>query len=128
VSERITDPEVLADLRRRSDSERDRTRTREPMFGIVEHWPCADCGEMVGVGQLALDVRDTMNRELERRRQPLIPKRALCDECKRREDEAKAAQRRPHRQTEIAGAAPADERPSWISTPRAERNRRRNSR
>lgn len=121
----ITDPEALADLRRRSDSEHDRTRTREPAFGIVEQWPCADCGAMVGVGQLALDVRDSLNRELERRRQPPIPKRALCDECKRASEEARAAARRPHEQTQIASAAPDEERPSWMPTPR--NNRRRNT-
>lgn len=98
----IADPEVLADLRHRADSERDRSRTGEPMFGIVEHWPCDGCGAMVGVGQLALDTRDALNRELERRRQQPLPKRAKCDACKRREDEERAARLRPHEQTEMA--------------------------
>ena len=54
MTERITDPEILADLRRRNESERDRTRVGAPAIGIVEHWPCADCTAMVGVGQLAI--------------------------------------------------------------------------
>lgn len=81
--DQTTDPEILADLRHREASERDHTRTCEPAHGIVEHWPCVQCHAMVGVGQLALDVREVCNRQLQRTGQALIPKRAMCDACKR---------------------------------------------
>lgn len=100
----ITDPEVLADLRRRSESERDTTRTRPGAWTppvIVEHWPCKGCNAMVGMTRDALDLHAMFNRQLERRRESPLPRRALCPDCKRRDEELVAAQRRPHEQTEM---------------------------
>lgn len=100
----ITDPEVLADLRRRADSERDRTRTRPTAFApapIVEQWPCSGCAAMVGMTRDAIELHAMFNAQLERRRDKPLPKRGQCADCKRAEDERIAEQRRPHEQTEM---------------------------
>ena len=147
----ITDPEVLADLRLRDRTSRERADRRtapglnagQDLDGlspelaalydgapdpIVEHWPCRGrCGRMVGVPKVALERLEDANRMLPRRERPIGKHEVMwCPDCKRADDEARAAQRRPHEQTEIASAAPADERPSWMPTPRT--NRRRNAR
>jgi hypothetical protein len=122
VRDFATDPEVAADLDRRARSERDKSRTGSPMFGIVEHWPCDGCGAMVGVGQLALDTRDALNRELARRGEHPIPKRAKCDACAARDRERAQAERdlaKP-RQTQMQLEP---RRPDWMPTPRASRKR-----
>lgn len=98
------DPEVLADLRAREASERDRTRTRPDGWvapAIVEHWPCRGCGALVGMTRDAIDLHAVFNRELVRRREQPLTKRGLCPDCKRKDDELAAAQRRPHEQTEM---------------------------
>ena len=80
----ITDPEILADLRRRNDSERDQSRTRPLGWtapAIVEHWPCASCNAMVGMTRDAIDLRAMYNRVLARRRDRPLEKRALCSSC-----------------------------------------------
>ena len=82
----ITDPEVLADLSRRSDSERDQSRTRPLGWtspAIVEHWPCAGCGVMVGMTRDAIDLHAMFNRQLGRRRDQPLPKRSQCPDCRR---------------------------------------------
>lgn len=126
------DPEVLADLRFRDASEGDRTRSRSAVYApaaIVEHWPCRKrCGAMVGVTEVALDAFEANNRRLvQMRLQPMAKHEVMwCPDCKRRDDELAALQRGargPGSQTEIAGAAPREERPSWMPTPRAERRR-----
>lgn len=131
-TDEITDPEVLADLRKRDASERDRGRTRPlnwspPVF--VEHWPCKGCSAMVGMTRDALDIHTMFNRQLAARRDQPLPKRGLCDECKRRDEdlermqaEAKAAAARPHEQRplELGDGDDQAERPSGQRT-----NRRR---
>lgn len=100
----ITDPEILADLRRRADSERDTTRARPVGWtspAIVEHWPCSGCAAMVGMTRDAIDLHAMFNAQLERRRDKPLPKRGQCEACKRAEEERLAAQRRPHEQTEM---------------------------
>jgi hypothetical protein len=112
------DPEVLADLRLREQSERDPSRSRvdptawtEP--AIVEHWPCrGGCGTMVGVTREAIDALASSNAMLARRREAPIAKTKVvwCPPCKRRDDELAAMQRearRPMRQTEPPGTSPA---------------------
>lgn len=84
------DPEVLADLRAREASEGDRDRSRETALAFgdptpVEHWPCRGCPAMVGMTRDALELHDMFNRQLWRRRQPQLPKRGLCDACRKRE-------------------------------------------
>lgn len=110
----ITDPEVLADLRRRNESERDTTRTRPGAWtrpAIVEHWPCKGCGVMVGMTRDAIELHAMFNRQLERRRESPLSERALCPDCKRRDEELVAAQRRPHEQTEMPGLTGAAQEP-----------------
>lgn len=99
----ITDPEVLADLRRRNESERDTTRTPllDPRDAHVERWPCRGCNTMVGVTAVEIALHAMFNRQLAARREAPLTKRALCPDCKRRDEELVAAQRRPHEQTEI---------------------------
>jgi len=128
-----TDPEVAADLIRRARSERDASRTGEMSFGnpaIVDHWPCRKrCGAMVGVTEAAVHAFETNNRKLvDMRMEPMGKHEVMwCPDCKRRDDELAALQRGPRgpgSQTEIAGAAPREERPSWMPTPRSERRRK----
>lgn len=96
----------LTDEQLREATERDMTRTR-PRPGawtppvIVEHWPCKGCSVLVGMTKDAIDLHAMFNRQLERRREPPLTKRALCPDCKRRDEELVAAQRRPHEQTEM---------------------------
>jgi hypothetical protein len=101
------DPEVLADLRLRDSSD------APPVF--VEHWPCKGCGVMVGITREVLDTHAMFNRQLVKRRESPLPKRAQCDDCKRRdqdmarmEREAKEAARRPHEQREMPLGNPLD--------------------
>lgn len=120
------DPEVLADLRARERSERDPSRTSshsdpyawtEP--AIVEHWPCrGGCGAMIGVTREAVDALATSNAMLAKKREAPIAKGKVvwCPDCKRADDELAAAQRRPHKQTEMAGVNTNDERPSGMPT------------
>ncbi len=153
----ITDPEILADLRLRDRTARERADRRGP-YGLdvgqdpdglspaiaalyasapdpdVEHWPCRKgCGRMVGVTSAGIEAFESCNRKLKAMRQDPIGKHQVmwCPDCKRVDDEMAALQRGPRgpgSQTEIAGAGPPEQRPSWMPTPRAERNRRRNSR
>jgi hypothetical protein len=105
------DPEVHADLRLRDSSEGDRTRTRTVAYAppvFVEHWPCKGCSVMVGITREVLDTHAMFNRQLVKRRESPLPKRAQCDDCKRRDEdmarmerEAKEAARRPHEQREM---------------------------
>jgi len=105
------DPEILADLRRREASEGDRSRSRETARAFdpspVEHWPCrCGCGAMVPVPQAALDTLAIMNAALARRREAPLSKAkiALCDECRRRDEDLAAMQReaqRPRQQAEM---------------------------
>lgn len=147
-----SDPEVLADLRLRDRTARERADRRGPdgldvgqdPDGLspaiaklydsapdpdVEHWPCRKrCGAMVGVTEVALDAFETNNRRLvQMRLQPMGKHEVMwCPDCRRRDDELAALQRGargPGSQTELAGAAPREERPSWMPTPRAERRR-----
>lgn len=85
MTDRITDPEVLADMRRRNDSERDSERTRPAGWTkpvIAAHWPCAGCGEMVGMTREALDLHATMSRGLRSRGEAPLEKRAQCGACR----------------------------------------------
>lgn len=117
MTDRITDPEVLADLRRRNESERDDSRAgsaRNPFASgpDVEHWPCrGGCGRMIGVDASTVENLAIANRKLEARRERPIGKHQVmwCPECKRADDEARAAARRPHEQTEmpVVGASAA---------------------
>ncbi len=124
-----TDPEVAEDLIHRARSERDRDRTGEFTFGdatVVESWPCRTrCGEMVGVTAAAIFAFDTNNRRLEKLRERPMGKHEVmwCPDCKRLDDEERAAARRLHEQTEIA-STPAEERPSWMPTPNPKYRRR----
>lgn len=149
--QRDTDPEVLADLRLRERTARERKDRRGPdgldvgqdpdglspaiaaLYEIspdpdVEHWPCrGGCGRMVGVPQAGVDGLAQSNRQLAARRDRPIGKHEVmwCPDCKRREDEERAARLRPHEQSELREAAPVETRPSWQPTPRAERRRNR---
>jgi hypothetical protein len=86
------DPEVLADLRRREESERDPSRSRtDPTSwtppAIVEHWPCrGGCNTMVGVTREAVDARNAGNAMLARRREKPIGRHEVvwCDDCNSR--------------------------------------------
>ena len=86
ISDRISDPEVIADLRRRGDSELDSSRTRP--FGwvrpvIVEEWPCAGCGVLVGMTRDAIDLHAMFNRLLvDERGDTPITRRAQCATCR----------------------------------------------
>jgi len=101
------DPEVLADLRRREASERDPSRSRSEAAwsppAIVERWPCTGCNALVGMTRDAIELHAMFNRQLERRGERPLAKRIPCPDCKRRDEELVAAQRRPHEQREIAG-------------------------
>jgi hypothetical protein len=131
-----TDPEVLADLRHREASERDRSRSRNDPAAwtppaIVEHWPCrTGCGAMVGVSQDAVDSRNMFNDRLARRREPAIQRNEVvrCGACTKRDEDLAQLERdskRAQRQSELREAAPVEERPNWMPTPRAERRRTR---
>lgn len=80
----IGDPEVEADLRKRSASERDPSRTRtavSPMGGsVVTAWPCAatGCTETVLVTEDAVFTLDVFNAELEKRGEAPIAPAAFC--------------------------------------------------
>ncbi len=159
------DPEVLADLRARDASERDRSRVspvlcecghhvrdhhattgvcmhptgddycRCEQFAraggpswsppvIAERWPCSGCGALVDVTAEAIELHATFNRQLAKRGERPLAKRIPCGDCKRREDEERAARMRPHEQTELA--AVNEQRPA--GRPDYWREQRRNSR
>lgn len=105
-------PEELADLRRREASERDTTRSREAQpWGddeVVEAWPCKGCSVMVAMTRGAIALHELFSRELAKRREAPLPRRAQCFACRAREEElvrmereAKEAARRPHEQREM---------------------------
>lgn len=130
----IADPEVIADLRRRDASDRDRSRSRNDPTAwvapaIVERWPCTGCSALVDMTRDAIELHAMFNRQLERRGERALAKRIPCPDCKRRDEElvkaqqeSERARRRPQEQTELPVATPA--RPSWMPTPRAERGSR----
>lgn len=125
--EPITDPEVLADLQLRERTARERHDRRGPdgldvgqdPDGLspalaalydgapdpdVEHWPCrGGCGRMVGVTQVAVERLAMSNQLLATKRERPIAKHEVmwCPDCKRLDDEERAAARRPHEQTEM---------------------------
>lgn len=109
MTERISDPEVLDDLRRRNESERDTMRSREarnPFTAgpVAEHWPCrGGCSRMIGVDASDVENLAIANRKLVARRERPIGKHEVmwCPDCKRADDETRAAQRRPHEQREM---------------------------
>lgn len=85
---RDLDPEQLADLRVRAESERDRTRSREAVgFGdttIVERWPCRRCTiAMVDVNAATVTALEVSNAQLLRRGERAIPKShvVFCSTC-----------------------------------------------
>jgi hypothetical protein len=111
------DPEILADLRAREQSVDDRARhrrVRNPWADaarvvFVEHWPCAKgCGAMVGITQEAVTALTILNGQLAVERQrPIAKAQAVpCEVCKRADDAAEQARRRPHEQRTIAGLEP----------------------
>lgn len=130
-TDEITDPEVLADLRKRDASERDRGRTRPLGWvpaPIVEHWGCKGCGALVGVTKEAVETREVFNARLRSRGEAELAKDRIvfCPSCKARDEdlaraqaEAKAAARKPHEQKPLELGDQA-ERPSGQRT-----NRRR---
>lgn len=159
--QRDTDPEVLADLRHREASERDRSRSAlvccdgckhhvrdhdsnvgpcsecdcqefersgGPRWSppvIVERWPCTGCNALVEMTSEALETHAQLSSQLERMGERPLARRIPCTSCKAREDELARARRRPHEQSQLREVAPAEERPSWMPTPRAERRRTR---
>lgn len=106
---RITDPEVLADLARRNASERERPGDRKavgangkawapPVF--VDHWPCrGGCSTMIGVTRDDVEIFQAMNRKLVATRQEPVPKSKVmwCPDCKRRDDELAQMERETKR-------------------------------
>jgi hypothetical protein len=122
-----TDPEIAADLVRRAQSERDRSRSREAEgigdSAIVAHWPCSGgCNTMVAIPRAQLEAHDAFNALLRKRREPELPKRGECDACRERRRATEQAERDRQRdlsskprQTQI----PVEpQRPSWMPTPR----------
>lgn len=106
----VTDPEVLADIRFREQSEHSTARVR-PNAGdkAAEHWPCKGCGAIVAVSAFELAAHAVFNRKLAKSGERPLAKRSLCPKCKERDDElremereAEAAARRPHEQRALA--------------------------
>jgi len=104
----VEDPEIVADLALRSATERDPTRTSDANYEravkellddpVVTRWPCRGrgCNELVDAPRSAVESMDVFNRQLERRRQPLIRTSEVlyCQRCKARlQQEADAARR-----------------------------------
>ena len=93
------DPEVLADLRLRASTERDRSRSREmPAYQparVVDRVPCRGrCGSVVEWTEEAEEAFVTWNRVLARRDEAPLDKTRIvfCNAC--REEGAKAAAER----------------------------------
>ncbi|HKP08298.1 MAG TPA: hypothetical protein VJU58_13680 [Microbacterium sp.] len=127
MTDRPLDPEILADLRLRDRTARERADRRGPdgldvgqdPDGLspalaalydsrpdpeVESWPCRGrCGRMVGVTRVAIERLAKSNRMLASKRERPIGKHEVmwCPDCKRADDEARAAARRPHEQREL---------------------------
>ena len=110
------DPEDLATLRehaREPGSTRSH-RARNPWADaakveFVEHWPCArGCGAMVGITAETSEAFAIMNAKLVvDGKRPIAKLSAIpCAACKRAEDAAEQARRRPHEQRTIAGLEP----------------------
>lgn len=92
----------------------------------VERWPCrGGCGVLIEVTADTVRALEVANAELRRRRDEPIAKSKVmwCPDCRRRDDELRAMQRRPHEQTRL-GLEAAYERASGMATSRA--NKRRN--
>ena len=114
------DPEVLADLRARERAGDDRTRSRRARnpwadaarVEFVEHWPCAKgCGAKVGITAETAEAFAIMNAHaVTTGQRPIAKVNAIpCETCKRADDAAEQARRRPHEQRTIAGLEPGKE-------------------
>lgn len=93
------DPESLADLALRSETEHDTSRTRkEPSWSrpkITDQWPCRTCGEPVDVTAEAHDALNVFDRILAERGEQSLDTNAImfCNAC-RDKHRASAADRR----------------------------------
>ena len=81
------DPEIIADLRLRAYTERDRSRSGEAVYAppvFVDRWECRhpQCSTLVDVTPDAVEHLAMFNAELTRRGERLIPTDAivLCDD------------------------------------------------
>lgn len=87
------DPEVLADMQLRIDTEADKTRKRRTTNALGLDWPPAfsgqwlcrrpSCGNLVSVTKDAVDIADTCDGWLVRRNEPKLVRSEIvfCDDC-----------------------------------------------
>lgn len=82
------DPEVVADLRLRAATERDRSRTGPVLLhqaaAVVAHWPCRACRQPTELTEAGADRFEAFNRVLRARGEEPIATGAVlfCDSCR----------------------------------------------